>query len=432
MALVSPSRIRVTAIALTVAAMVLHYVLPPKHIVIHPASNNAMTIYSDGEWNGESEAKWLDEKNTRWLCSLKRSPAHPVCGLSVHLNDTERESVNARGFSSLRVKLRYKGPGNTLRIYMRNFDGLHGVKENRDTHKFMHVNIPTNDFGDFVESYTTEVSLSEFQVADWWRDEFKVDRNNAKPQFDHITSFGVDFPFPQVMGENTLELESVELIGVWIKAEALYLGIILAWLSVLFTETTWRMYRWRKVARENLRQVKDLTSYAEELREKSEKYRELSHIDSLTEVYNRYGFMQTLKSLFGKGALKGCLLIVDIDHFKQVNDKFGHVVGDKILWEVANLFSTNIRKSDIFARWGGEEFVLLVTNYELEQAKSLAEKLRALVAGHAFNSGKAVSITVSIGLTSFGKTDSLNSAFIRADEALYSAKTNGRNRVCDI
>ena len=432
MALVSPSRIRVIAITLTIAAMVLHYVLPPKHIVIHPASDNAMTIYSDGEWNGASEVKWLDEKNTRWLCSLKRSPAHPVCGLSVHWNDTQRESINARGFSSLRVKLRYKGPGNTLRIYMRNFDGQHGVKKDRDTHKFMHVNIPTNDFGDFVEPYTTEVSLAEFQVADWWRDEFKVDRNNAKPQFDHITSFGVDFPFPQVMGEHTLELESVELIGVWIKAEALYLSIILAWLGVLFTETTWRMYRWRKVARENLRQVKDLTSYAEELREKSEKYRELSHIDSLTEVYNRYGFMQTLKSLFGKGALKGCLLIIDIDHFKQVNDKFGHVTGDKILREVAKLFSTNIRKSDIFARWGGEEFVLLVTNYELVQAKSLAEKLRALVAEHGFHSGKSASITVSIGLTSFSKADSLNSAFIRADEALYSAKTNGRNRVCAV
>lgn len=429
MALVSPSRIRTAAIVLTVAAMALHYVLPPKHIVIHPANDNAMTIYSDAQWGGESSVEWLDEERTRWLCSLKRSPAHPVCGLSVHWNDTQRKFINAYGFSNVKVKLRYKGPGNTLRLYMRNFDGQHGLKEDRDTHKFMYVNIPTNDFGDFSAPYTTEVTLSEFQVADWWRDEYKVDRNNAKPQFDHITSFGVDFPFPQVMGEHTLELERVELIGVWIKAEALYLGIILAWLSVLFTETTWRMYRWRKVAKENLRQVKDLTNYAQQLQEKSEKYRELSHIDSLTEVYNRYGFMQTLKSLFGKGALNGCLLIIDIDHFKRVNDEFGHVTGDKVLREVASLFAKNIRKGDIFARWGDEEFVLLVTSYNLEQAKSLAQKLRLLVQNHDFNSDAAVAITVSIGLTSFSKIDSLNSAFIRADEALYSAKTQGRNQV---
>lgn len=439
MALLSPSRLRTFAIIITVGVMVAHYLLPPKRIVIHPDSDNAMTIYSDNEWGGESTVAWLSEPETRWLCVLKRSPAHPVCGLSVHWNDTDRKYIDAHGFTSLKVTMRYKGPAHTLRIYMRNFDGRHGIREDRDTHKFMYVNIPANDFGDFNKSYTTEISLTEFQVADWWRDEFKVDRNNAKPQFDHITSFGVDFPFPQVMGEHTIELERVELVGTWVKAEVLYLGIILTWLMTLFVETTWRMYRWRKLANENLRQVKDLTDYARSLRERSEKYRELSHIDSLTEVYNRYGFMQTLKSLFGKGTLNGSLMIIDIDHFKSVNDSYGHVQGDQILFETAQLFSNNIRKSDIFARWGGEEFVLLVPRYDLSQATALSEKLRLLIEKHEFTVAEgadsqkaeteAIKITVSIGLTSFSRLDSLNSAFIRADEALYSAKSSGRNRI---
>ncbi|HEY7772581.1 MAG TPA: GGDEF domain-containing protein [Marinagarivorans sp.] len=439
MALISPSRLRAIAIIATIAVMVAHYLLPPKHIVIHPAADNAMTIYSDIEWGGESTVTWQNEGETRWHCVLKPSPAHPVCGLSVHWNDTARAFIDAHGFASLKVTLRYKGPAHTLRIYMRNYDGRHGVEQDRDTHKFMYVNIPTNDFGDFNKSYTTDIALTEFQVADWWRDEFKVDRNNAKPQFNHITSFGVDFPFPHVMGDHTIELERVELVGTWIKAEVLYLGIILTWLTTLFVETTWRMYRWRKLAKENLRQVKDLTDYAQSLRERSEKYRELSHIDNLTEVYNRYGFMQTLKSLFGKGTLNGSLMIIDIDHFKHVNDGYGHVQGDQILFETAQLFSKNIRKSDIFARWGGEEFVLLVPRYDLSQAVVLSEKLRLLIEQHQFPIAKGtdnrklnlepIAITVSIGLTSFSRIDSLNSAFIRADEALYAAKSAGRNRV---
>ena len=424
MVLLTPLRIRAAAVFATVLVMLVHYFLPPRLLVIHPAPSNAYTIYSDGEWGGESAATWLDESKTQWRCTLKRSPAHPVCGLSVHWNDTDKKIINASGYSSLRLKLHYQGPGHTLRVYMRNFDDQHGTLGDRDTHKFMYVNIPTADFKGAIE-----IVLTELQVADWWKDEYKVDRNNAKPEFDRITSLGIDFPFPQVMGEHTLILERAELVGTWLPAEQLYLGIILAWLAALFLETLWHMYRWRKVARDNLRQVKDLTDYAQALRVTSEKYRELSHIDSLTEVYNRYGFMQSLKQLFGRGALSGCLIIIDIDHFKGINDTYGHVMGDNILRRAALLLASNIRKNDVFARWGGEEFVLLVTHYDLAQAQALAEKLRVLVEQHVFDEGLNIKITVSIGLTSFSKTDSLNSAFIRSDEALYLAKTQGRNQV---
>lgn len=434
MALVSHSRIKIVAVMVTIVVMVSHYFLPPKYISIHPSAHNVYSIYSDGDWGGASSVKWLDQDATRWMCNIKRSTTHPVCGLSINWSGSTRKSLNADGYNSLRLTLKYKGPASILRIYMRNYDEEHGVIDDRDTHKFMSVNIPTADLGVFssVEddshTYVTEIALAELQVADWWKDEYKVDRHSARPSFNRVTSFGIDFPFPQEMGEHTLQLDGAELVAERMPAEQLYLGIILAWLLSLFLEALWHVYRWRKVANENLRQVKHLTDYAEALKVKSEKYRELSHIDNLTEVYNRYGFMQTLKKLFGQGALNGCLIVIDIDHFKAVNDNFGHVTGDNILLEVARLISRNIRKSDVFARWGGEEFVLLVTNYELNQAASLAEKLRSLVESNTFENDKKINITVSIGLTSFTKSDSLNSAFLRADEALYEAKTQGRNK----
>ena len=151
MVLLTPLRIRAAAVFATVLVMLVHYFLPPRLLVIHPAPSNAYTIYSDGEWGGESAATWLDESKTQWRCTLKRSPAHPVCGLSVHWNDTDKKIINASGYSSLRLKLHYQGPGHTLRVYMRNFDDQHGTLGDRDTHKFMYVNIPTADFKGAIE-----------------------------------------------------------------------------------------------------------------------------------------------------------------------------------------------------------------------------------------------------------------------------------------
>lgn len=423
-----PSRIRVIAIALTVMVMVIHYLLPPRQIVLHPSDPNRYNIYSDGDWGGASTSQWLDRDALRWQCDLKRSPAYAVCGLSIHWGDAVLDALDASRFDTLAVTLRYQGPAHTLRVYLRNYDSPLGVAEDRDTHKFMYVNVPTVELGTLNAAQITQLKLSELQVADWWKEEHNVDRNNAKPNFNRLTSFGIDFPFPQVMGKHTLQLDSVVLTGEWITAEMLYLSIILAWLGAAFVETTLRMYRWRKVAKENLKQVQDLTDYAEALRVKSERYRELSHVDTLTEVYNRFGFMQALKRVFGRGPLNGCLLIIDIDFFKTVNDRYGHVVGDETLREVAQLIAANIRKGDVFARWGGEEFVLLVTEYELHQAQALAEKLRKLIASHRFKDVDSA-ISVSIGLTAFTKTDSLNAAISRADEALYQAKALGRNQV---
>jgi diguanylate cyclase (GGDEF)-like protein len=426
---VTSSVMRGVALGLTVLVMVAYHFLPAKSISIHPAEGNGYTIYSDGDWGGESSVRWLAEDRRHWRCDLIRSPAHPVCGLSVHWNDTEKQTLDASGYTRLRLTLKYQGPGHTLRVYIRNFNPRQGKLEDRDTHKFMSVNIPTAEFSSFEQTTVTEIMLTEFQVADWWREEFKVDRNNAKPLFDRVTSLGIDLPFPHVMGEHQFELVKAEFIGEWFPAEQLYLGIILTWLFILMAEAFYNAYRWRRVARENLKQVKDLTDYAQQLKVRSDRYRELSHVDNLTGIFNRLGFMQALKTLFREGRVSGCLIIMDIDYFKKINDQHGHIAGDKTLRATAQLIAANLRKGDIFARWGGEEFVLLVPGYDVEHASALAEKLRALVEGHPFAEADGLRVTISIGLTVFAKTDSLSTAFMRADEALYQAKSEGRNRV---
>lgn len=119
--------------------------------------------------------------------------------------------------------------------------------------------------------------------------------------------------------------------------------------------------------------------------------------------------------------------MVDIDHFKHVNDKFGHDAGDTVLKELAEIFGANVRKSDIVARYGGEEFIIVAVQTKLEQAAVLAEKIRSAVENKPFKDiGR---ITVSLGVSSFAPGDDIDSLSKRADKALYLAKNNGRNRI---
>ncbi len=126
------------------------------------------------------------------------------------------------------------------------------------------------------------------------------------------------------------------------------------------------------------------------------------------------------------------VLIFDIDHFKQVNDTYGHTVGDQTLCRLTKVCRFGLRENDIFARYGGEEFIILLPESDLEQARQMVEHIRKRLAGTAsLEVGPAsVSLTVSFGVASLdGENLSLDELILRADSALYAAKEAGRNRV---
>ena len=121
------------------------------------------------------------------------------------------------------------------------------------------------------------------------------------------------------------------------------------------------------------------------------------------------------------------LIIFDIDHFKKINDTYGHKVGDEVLKALSKLIKKNIRKIDFAARWGGEEFVILAPETNVEGAKKLAEKLRQAVETYKFPTvGK---VTISLGVAQLEPDEKPEDFIVRADMALYKAKEGGRNRV---
>jgi diguanylate cyclase (GGDEF)-like protein/PAS domain S-box-containing protein len=155
--------------------------------------------------------------------------------------------------------------------------------------------------------------------------------------------------------------------------------------------------------------------------------------DELTRLPNRRAFTDTAENMF-RGDKPISLYILDIDHFKHVNDTWGHDIGDEVLKALAEVGRASSRKMDIFARLGGEEFVGLLPATELEQAKEVAEKLRYAIEHQLFEyrwkGGKAIPFTVSIGVATRHEGEhEVSTVLKRADEALYVAKETGRNRV---
>jgi diguanylate cyclase (GGDEF)-like protein len=156
-------------------------------------------------------------------------------------------------------------------------------------------------------------------------------------------------------------------------------------------------------------------------------------LDGLTGLANRRSAEETLRSELARAArfgIGGCLVLADLDDFKRVNDQFGHPVGDEVLKTFAQTLLDTVRESDVAARWGGEEFALVLSGTGAEGGANLAERARAAIEAETLSAaGGDVSVTASFGVAAFNDTDELGELVAAADSALYAAKRAGKNRV---
>jgi len=171
-----------------------------------------------------------------------------------------------------------------------------------------------------------------------------------------------------------------------------------------------------------------LQNLIKELQTTKSELEQLASKDFLTGIYNRRSFEAFANSFLATHDV--ALILIDIDYFKFINDNYGHLIGDEVLKYVTNKIKTLIRKDDVFARIGGEEFVILLPNTSLENAQKIAEKLRQIIEQESIKIDKLnIDITISLGVASLDKNETLKDLLQKVDIALYKAKKNGRNRV---
>ncbi|MBL4584030.1 MAG: GGDEF domain-containing protein [Pseudomonadales bacterium] len=172
-----------------------------------------------------------------------------------------------------------------------------------------------------------------------------------------------------------------------------------------------------------------ITEQGNQIKIQAQSLEMLAHTDSLTQLPNRRQIVSATKTdAHGKSIFKGVLAIADIDNFKKFNDQYGHDCGDEILRSIAFNMSTLIRSKDMVARWGGEEFIFLISGLDMAEAEPMLQRLRESIEQTPITHlGLNHSITVSIGATQMGGHNNFKEAFKRADQALYQCKQNGKN-----
>lgn len=212
--------------------------------------------------------------------------------------------------------------------------------------------------------------------------------------------------------------------AIHLKLEVLYwfaLGVVLA--SVSFIGGNISALR------------RDLAVSHKQLQASVEKIQAMAIHDDLTGFYNRRHLMELLESEHNRSVRTGAvfsLAMIDLDKFKNINDKFGHQAGDDVLMTFSNVIRNVLRKTDFCGRYGGEEFLIVLTQTDLEEARIFAERIRACIEDclvFDLEPDRQLKVTVSIGLAEHLKNEGIDRTIFRADEAMYKAKKNGRNRV---
>ena len=169
------------------------------------------------------------------------------------------------------------------------------------------------------------------------------------------------------------------------------------------------------------------------MQEMSQKFEQLSKIDPLTQLSNRRDAVAKIEyeqRRIDRNHSEIGIILCDVDHFKQVNDNFGHEAGDRALVAIAKFFQSSVRNQDTVARWGGEEFLFILPDTSAEQATKFAHKLHQMMQGFSIeHDGNNIEVSVSMGIDAVNSGTSLEQAISIADELLYKAKSSGRNQV---
>jgi diguanylate cyclase (GGDEF)-like protein len=396
-----------------------------KRLVIDSSSGMALNIYDDSESGGNSSIYLEDAQNMQWHCILRDSYDYPFCGFEVLFDKERTKGADLRHYNKIRLWLDYNGPSQTVRISLRNFDPLYSKKEILQSTKYNQIEVNVA-----LLNGVAEFSLKDFFVANWWVLENKIPPQLSHPQFDNVTIFEVQTGSGKPLGKHQFHLHKVEFIGQALSTADWYLAIMVVWLGIILCFLAHRIINLKDEVVLQRKRESELLEINELLDTRGKALEIKAKTDPLTGAFNRLGIEEAISlglQEWHQNRKPLSLVMIDIDHFKQVNDRHGHAIGDAVLSNLSNIVQQHTRTQDLFARWGGEEFVLVCRDTDLDSACAIADKLRELIATQTLHQN--IHITASFGVATLKTNENLEQLFKAADTALYEAKTAGRNRV---
>ncbi|MFS1701414.1 GGDEF domain-containing protein [Alteromonas sp. AMM-1] len=395
-----------------------HQLLPEKTLPLVPYYVHESYVFHDGQNGGNTQGNWQSQQDLSFVCEVVNPDQSSYCGASIKVKPPEA-AVDYSAYRTATFYLSYTGPNERLRVK------LHAYVPPSEQHYANEVLTGL----DYVFSKQGELADVTIPASAWHLSDMNLfDLQNTTPQLDVV----FDVAPPLLAGQHTLRVDQIVLQGEWLPVSFWYAIVGVGWLvfNVIFLGRLLKVQQARLANDAN--RLSQLTHFSSHLKEESEHYKTLSSHDPLTGALNRSGFALEFRHLFPDSRLKlnTALLVIDLDHFKRVNDTYGHDAGDKVLQQCAETLFKNVRLNDRLVRWGGEEFALLCVDTSLQQAQLIAEKIRTMLEELDIQTGKAtLSVTASIGVAVSNHLEEFDALFQRADKALYHAKEIGRNCV---
>lgn len=420
------------ALVLTLVAVSAHQYFPQKRFLAWPNQEIKSYFYSSAPKGSASPAFWVDKQQSLWRCAYPDIDRNQyfACSFNALFEKAFDRGIDLSDYSHVNLSINYTGNAHRIRVYLRTFDPTFSTITDSNSTKVNTLLIHTRDLHKELR-----VDLDEFIVADWWLNDYDIPRELARPDFSNVMTLGLEYVEGQESGNQDMQIEKIEFAGEWISAEKWYLLILVCWMLGIFSYSIIKLIQLRKQTKRDVKVIRQLNTNNTELKLETDKFRRLSTVDTLTQAYNRFGIDHIISTLLKlnqendqqREAPDFALMVIDIDHFKRINDRRGHDAGDRILQTIAALLRKGIREQDFLGRWGGEEFIVVLPNTHQECALALAEKIRLIIYATVFEPDNPLSITISIGVSDRLGTEDFASTFKRADQALYEAKAQGRN-----
>ncbi|MCP8900511.1 GGDEF domain-containing protein [Gilvimarinus xylanilyticus] len=408
---------------LTLFLLALPKVLPERELVLLPDNNANRFLYDDQEIGGGNRVEWLDQSNNHWRCTRDIDKSSHFCGYNLALSDDFTRGIDFSAYQKIRYEVDFNTSSSQITLFLRNYNPVYSNPDDGNSAQYIHFFLKPQDLSSVIT-----IDFNEFRLAEWWLSGRGLAREDRSPQFNNITLLGINLGSDLSPGNHDVVIKRIALRGPWVSAETWYLALLLVWLVGAIGVLSIKMIYHHRQASMARHKYSTLHERHRELHDRAQELTDLSQRDALSGLFNRHGLSLALAPVLKSG--KGyAVVVLDIDHFKRINDRRGHLEGDQILVQVAQLTQNEVRADDIVARWGGEEFVIVLPGAGTEEAYKLAERIRYSVFNARFFQDKKLIVSVSLGISHAqpGADNTFEPVFNRADQALYKAKELGRN-----
>lgn len=355
---------------------------------------------------------------------LREGYAFPYAGIKIYLGDRKIHGWDLSHYDSIFVWIKPRGEG-SVRMYMRSYDKAFYREGEEPSLKFNEI-----EFFPLNETYPAVFVPKEFRVAGWWVAQNEIDVHKAYVDLSNVPLIEIQTGTNAPLGYGTLEIRGLCFKGKKIAWANLVTALVAIWFVTFLIILIIRFFDYSRERAANKKKREELEKNLKALEIEKSEYERSSKEDPLTGCLNRAGFSSVLlreQENLSKNGSPVSFVILDIDHFKSINDSYGHNVGDEVLVNLTKLIQGKIRNTDALVRWGGEEFVILCGDTPIQNAQFLAEKLRV-----AIENAKLITqqqVTCSFGIAEMVPEEDPRKLFERADKALYASKEGGRNRV---